>query len=157
MKRAIACLSVVCASACGGSSGSPVTPGLYHLPDRVDAFSLEIRAEGTFRWRVSGCDFFGGDEGLWRSSDEGIVLLPLDGETTFLWLVGPRVQDVERLDVSADADEEGLLVTGLGEGVPEPQRWIVGGLCTICGGSLDPNVLQLGPTGLEPCDDPFPP
>ncbi|MGB5811193.1 MAG: hypothetical protein WBG86_11720 [Polyangiales bacterium] len=155
MKRVIVGLSVVCAVACG-DSGSEGVPGLYHLPGRSDALSLEIQSEGTFRWFISGCDFFGGDEGIWRRSDDGIVLLPLDGESTFRWSADFRVQEVERLDVAIDADEQGLLITGPAEVITEPQRWIVGGICPICGGSPDPDVLQLGPTGFELCDDPFP-
>lgn len=155
MMRFLVCLSILCASACGDSAMS-IAPGLYHLPDRVDAVSLEIQPEGTFRWRVSGCDYFGGDEGLWRPSEEGILLLPLSGEATFLWNVGSATLDVDRLDVSPDAIDEALLVTGFGESAAEPQRWIGGGLCTICGQSSDPTMLQLGPTGFELCDNPFP-
>ena len=155
MKRVIVCLSIVGASACGDSDSS-AEPRLYHLPDPANALSLEIRSQGTFRWHYSGCDSFGGDEGLWRSSDEGMVLVPAAGETTFLWPMGPGVQDVDRLDVSPDAGDEGLLVTGVGEYEPEPQRWTVGGVCAICGSSPDPTMLQLGPTAIEPCEDPFP-
>jgi hypothetical protein len=41
-------------------------PGMmYHLVDRVDATSLELKGDGTFRWLMQGCDFGYRESGRW--------------------------------------------------------------------------------------------
>lgn len=148
MRRSGWMLASVLLSACAtdpvttGDAGGALEAaptGLFHLPMTVDATNLELLADNTFRWSISGCDFFGGDKGRVSVEADELVLLPAEGASTFLWNNGElssRVSEV-RLEVS----EGGLIDSQSG------QSWVAGGVCSICGGGL-------GPSGQEPCGEP---
>ncbi len=126
----------------------PQTPnstlvGTYHLPCVVDEVNLTLRANGTFRWKIFGCDFFGEESGQWIVEGQGLRLSPRAGHSDFFW-VEDSVERVKTVFVSRTDDGELLAVASHLE-----QKWTPGRICAQCGG--DPG--QLGPTGLVRCED----
>jgi hypothetical protein len=136
-------VGALCCGACGESHGADdgaVSGELFHVPGSIDAVNLEInRSSRTFRWSIYGCDFSGGGSG--RVEVDGAVLLlrPSAGAGDFGW-PGGRTDGV-RL---SPGPEPGQLT----EAATPEVIWEPGGICAICGGLL-------GPTGVEPCEEPF--
>jgi hypothetical protein len=125
----------------------PPEPGIYHLLDRVDAFSLEISADGTFRWGINGCDFWFHSAGVWKQSRAGLIITPPTGEDALDWPVGYSFRkEVTRVELYVGAD--GVLVaSGSGTDGRFQQRWGHGGVCAECG--------TLGPSNVGLCQDPL--
>jgi|GEM_PF-4870356 len=140
VRMIFAVLLSACAADVATTNDGASPTGIYHRPMTADAFNLELRADNTFRWSVSGCDSFGGGEGrVSVESKDEIVLLPAEGKTTFLWN-GP--------EVAGQVPELRLVVTPDRLIESKTRRaWDPGGVCSICGGNL-------GPTGQEACDEP---
>ena len=126
-----------------------VTSGLYHLPDRVDAVSLELKDDHTFRWAVQGCDYGGADQGRWSIVNGEVRLSPREGKSTFQWFGELSVHDVSTLTLrDAPGAEPELRVTLVEQDTSHEQSWLPGGVCAVCGGTL-------GPTSQRDCDAPF--
>lgn len=126
---------VVLLAACR-SSPNPNTAeiGTWHLPGRVDATNLEIRADGTFAWDIDGCDLYGGADGRWRNDAKGITLEPPAGARTLSWMdSGDRPPSTLR----ATKEDARLTVTG-DDGAR--QTWEPGAVCPTCGGGLGPTA-----------------
>ncbi len=125
--------------------------GTYFVPDKVDATNLVLEADGTFRWTIDGCDFGGGDCGVWkRSQPHTIVLLPSPGKTKFNWNGGVGVSAVTEMNVVGDPSGDLVMqISSPGE-KPLAQRWKQGRVCAVCGGGL-------GPTGQKQCTEPVNP
>lgn len=154
--------------ACGGatSTGSSAAPaedggvletapdesvtstfGIWHRA-QVDATNLEIKADGTFRWTIEGCDFGGGDCGVWKAHPEGgIVLRPAAGDTSFEWMGSGFRDAASALRVTRVGDT--VVIRGTVGGEVRDQKWELGRVCAQCGGTL-------GPTGQNACDVPLP-
>ncbi|MGB5810798.1 MAG: hypothetical protein WBG86_09725 [Polyangiales bacterium] len=149
MRRTMLLLLVGAAAACGDTTeAAPDLTGIYHLPDRIDAVNLELREDGTFRWMISGCDFFGGSQGVWRGEPGRAVLLPEAGETTFRWIDDvSTVPEREKVELTPGRYEGEMFAVGVTGRDGYDQRWLRGGLCPICD-------TLLGPSALEPCDAP---
>jgi hypothetical protein len=124
----------------GAVDADPVTWELFHRLETVDAVNLEIsRPPRAFQWSIFGCDVSGGGNGRVEVDGVDLLLRPSAGDDDFAWPGGRT--DLVRL---SPGPEPGQLTDG---GEPEI-IWEPGGICAMCGGSL-------GPTGLEPCEDPF--
>lgn len=136
-----ALLVVVLVAACT-SSGSPPPEvySTYHLPGQVDEVNLTIREDGTFAWRIFGCDFGFRVDGRWEADGEAIVLLPTAGEAHLSWVHGGTfAYPVESVRVRREG--AGILV----EHVDFEQTWSEGRICATCpgGGFLGPSRLDL--------------
>jgi hypothetical protein len=104
--------------------------GLFHLVGDVgdaNPTSLRLAADGTFAWGVSGCDYFGGDVGVWTREGDVIALRPSEGRERFLWSKEHVVGPVERVVIAAN--EAGLETTPPSE---PAQQWRPGGVCPVC-------------------------
>jgi hypothetical protein len=104
--------------------------GLFHLVGDVgdaNPTSLRLVADGTFAWGVSGCDYLGGDVGIWTREADNIVLHPSEGRERFLWSKEHVVGPVERVVIAAN--EAGLEATPPSE---PAQQWQPGGVCPVC-------------------------
>ena len=124
---------------------------IYHLDGMVDAVNLALLADGTFHWTIDGCDFFGGDCGVWVPEGSGAILTPNAGVAAFNWVNGGTFA-ARAVRVTLRPGPAGDQVTASGlqlDGQPFKQTWNEGRICAMCGG--------LGPTGLQPCSDPLPP
>jgi len=148
------CAVLVAALACSRRPAKPVVPpnygGVFHLSgSQVDATNLQIDDDG---WHLTscGCDSWGGWHGRLEVGTTALVLLPADGRDRIRWTDGLDDDPPRRLVVHQTP--EGLDV----EGGKVSEHWVRGRVCAICGGSSDANVIQLGPTGLRPCDGPIP-
>jgi len=118
--------------------------------DGIDAVSLRLD-EGTmtFGWGISGCDFFGGDQGRIEKDGNSWTLLPAIGRSSFTWDSGGSFgNEVTELTATIDGELDYLDVRGQIGGSLVIQDWQHGGSCPICGGNL-------GPTGKEECADPY--
>lgn len=133
----------------GQLADANLSSGLYHLPMRADAVTLELSDDHTFRWLVQGCDYGDNDHGRWSIAKGAVRLEPPEERATFRWF-----GELARLDVStlmfsdAPGTEPGLRVTLVEQGVSRVQGWVPGGVCAVCEGAL-------GPTGQQACDAPF--
>lgn len=139
----IALVTASCAASGGDAAdleAVTTSTGLYHLPNRVDAASLELREDQTFRWSFDGCDTFTSDRGLVRAEGERVILLlPAAGHETFAWPTALSVSKAASVRLERAGDDLVELESGL--------RWVPGGVCAICGGPF-------GPTGQQACDRP---
>jgi hypothetical protein len=138
----------------GTSTATPATPaapdpvvGIYHL-SQVDATNLELRADGTYRWTIEGCDFGGGQCGYWKKALSGEVMLSAgDADLEWSW-DGSFKQKMRWLSVTKTAD--GVRVVGeTSSSQKVTQDWKTGRSCAVCGGNL-------GPTGQKECTEPLP-
>jgi hypothetical protein len=155
----------VLVAACGGgqppspSSGTGATPagspapaashplvGTYNL-QAVDAINLVIEPDGTFRWHIHGCDFFGGDCGTWSASAGGLVLEPRAG-AKLQWVDDVGVSAVQGTLVLQPGPGRGTIVTGTVAGNSLRQTWNPGRVCATC--------REGSPVALHPCDEPVP-
>jgi hypothetical protein len=124
--------------------------GLYHLPNMVDAVNLQLAEDGTFRWKIDGCDFEDGDRGRWRAKDEKLILTPMPGKPTFTWVVGLSFGTrLETIELEAGDRTGQMFATGIADGERVDQAWARGGSCVICGGTFG------GPSGQERCAEPW--
>ena len=64
---------------------APPMQGIFHRDEGPDEVNLEIDRDGTFFWRIYGCDFGGGDCGVWSASGTTLVLTPKPPATTMTW------------------------------------------------------------------------
>lgn len=133
MHRSYTLFAILVLPACSSEA-----TGIYHRPGQVDSINLELR-EDTFRWSVSGCDYFGGAHGRVQRGSDGTIILQPEGRETFLWpgAVNAQVARV-RLEISGETlverDAPGL-------------TWVAGGVCAECG-------TNMGPSGQKECDEP---
>ncbi len=128
------------------NDSAPITlPGrVFHLPGPVDAVSLGLWDDGTFRWDIDGCDFRGEGCGTWHLVGTTIVLTPSPGSTTFPWVAGAGFRN--------PADHVDLVVGNTGltaevflhDGTRVSQTWPDGRVCPVCAG--------LGPSAVVACD-----
>lgn len=121
----------------------------FHREGMVDATNLVIGSDGVLRWRIFGCDFDGGGEAAWTAEGDSAVLERDAGGLDWIGDYGV-LTGIERITFTPEADGYLLAVrvTFLGGDPPVEQQWTRGGICAQCGGSL-------GPTGTEPCEEPF--
>lgn len=121
--------------------------GTYFVPDKVDATNLVLEADGTFRWTIDGCDFSGGDCGIWkRSQPHTIVLLPSPGKAQFAWDGREGAGAVTQMNVVGDANGDLVMPISVPGAKPLAQRWKQGRVCVVCGGGT-------GPTGQKQCTE----
>lgn len=149
-------------AACDDTMGGPensdplVTPGIYHLDIQSEyVANVEIHANGTFRWGAGGADVsYSGDGGRWEVSRDGLLLRPLGGDRSFVWItrLGPGgiAHDLyERVEVVSGMREGELIVSGVGErSGAMSDSWLVGGVCPV-----DRDGFCGPRTG--PCDAPY--
>jgi hypothetical protein len=131
----------------------PARGALYHLADVADPTTLELSSDGSFRWVTNGCDFVGGDKGLWITEDATVVLLPRAGKAQFRWHAG-REGIRQRARVVLRSSGDGFQAdSGLADAL---QSWLPGARCPQCSASNpQPNGgLQLGPVGSTACAEP---
>jgi len=123
-------------------------PGrLFHQLGPVDAVSLGLWDDGTFRWEINGCDFGGEGCGSWHAVGATIVLTPSPGSATFPWAAGAGFNNpTDHVDfVAGDA---GLAANVfLHDGTRASQAWPEGRVCPVCAG--------LGPSAVVACDTPL--
>jgi len=124
--------------------------GLYHLPNMADAANLQLAQDGTFRWKIDGCDFASGDRGRWRARDEKLILTPMPGKPTFTWVAGLSFRTrFETIELEAGDRTGQVFATGIADGERVDQAWARGGSCVVCGGVFG------RPSGQERCAEPF--
>ncbi|HEY8380092.1 MAG TPA: hypothetical protein VIK91_26560 [Nannocystis sp.] len=147
---AISCVTGL--GCCPGGEGSldAVLDEPFHREGMVDAANLMLQRDGVLRWRIFGCDFDSRGQAAWIREGERAVVEPAPGET--LDWIGDfgGLSEVIRMTLTPLGTGEALAVhlTFAGDEPSVTQVWIRGGVCAVCGGGL-------GPTGQEPCDDPF--
>ncbi|HSQ63880.1 MAG TPA: hypothetical protein VLM85_11730 [Polyangiaceae bacterium] len=141
-------------SADAGPAGLPAAlHGPFHLPGRIDSVNLVLENDGTFRWRIFGCDFTGGGEGVWQASGDEIVLSPAAGAASFPWM-DDKTFTRGASKVTLKARPGGGLdarATGTTAGDAWNQTWEPGRVCAQCGGGLGPDRMP------RACDQPIPP
>lgn len=133
------------------AGGVPVAfRGPFHLPGHADEINLILEDDGTFRWRIYGCDFSGGADGKWWPMPGGIELNA--GGADFTWpaenvfnhavaMVYLKARSDGAIDVTARSDPD----------LPDVhQTWLRGRVCAKCGQALGPVA------GPAPCNDPIP-
>jgi hypothetical protein len=127
----------------------PVPLGVYHLPNSRDATSLELKADGTFRWVTHGCDSGGGDQGEWTVEKDRLLLRPREDATELQWPGEFALNSVSSVELrGAPSGDQGIVAGVVDEGRSGDQGWLSGGACAICGGGR-------GPTGQRECENPF--
>jgi hypothetical protein len=131
------------------STGAPKTT-FYHLEGKIDAVNLALEPDGTFHWTINGCDFFGGDCGVWVAEGSGAILTPHSSLPSFDWVNdGTFAAKVVRVTLRPGPAGDQVTASGVQtDGQPFKQTWKQGRVCPECGG--------LGPTALYPCSDPLP-
>src|SRR5262245_51998676 len=128
----------VFAIACGGGvKADPGDAGTQALPSglggtfnlaAVDEVNMAVEADGTFRWRINGCDFGGGDCGRWKREGEKIVLSPAQGKSSLEWSVDTGFK-TQVSNVTVTSSVEGKIVvagTIAASGKPFTQTWTRG-------------------------------
>jgi hypothetical protein len=148
------CAVLLTALGCSKGPAQPVVPpnyrGVFHLGgSEIDAINVQIDDDG---WHLTlcGCDSWGGWHGRVEVAATAIALLPSEGKERIRWTNGLDHDPPRMLTVRETGD--GLHVVGGSVN----EHWLRGRVCAVCGGSNDPHVIQLGPTGLRPCDGPLP-
>jgi hypothetical protein len=146
----------------GEANLSPVSLGIYHLPNQVDAVNLSLNADGTFFWNVCGCDYSGFSQGRWVIDENGLTLSSLSG-SKLTWFtdfsLGSEVKTPLKVENGPGPGEitiTGEVISSSNQAtepsrvtfVPIRQVWKSGRLCAKCEGPL-------GPTGQELCDAPL--
>jgi len=146
--------SVATDAGAGGTTTAIPTAfrGPFHLPGHVDSINLVLENDGSFRWRIFGCDFGGGGDGVWKSSGPDVVLSPSSG-ATFPWM--DDVSFVHAASkVTLRARQDGGLDVEATVTTPSDawaQTWKPGRVCAQCGGGLGPDKMP------KPCNQPIPP
>lgn len=132
---------------------SPSMLGVFHRNEGPDERNIEIDPDGTFFWRIYGCDFGGGDCGVWSAVGTGagtnLVLTPKPPATTMTWDDG--VTFARKVTKVVVRDRGGSLEMRVfaADGEKPVQAWYPGRVCAPCGGGL-------GPSGkLAPCTKPM--
>lgn len=115
----------------------------YYLPGQVDEVNLAVRPNGTFRWRIVGCDFGAIEDGNWVSEGPSAMrLIPAAARTDFFWVKEPTFRHrVTSLSVVKERDDLRIV------GSDVEQTWKRGRICARCG---TPGFL--GPSGLDLCN-----
>jgi len=127
--------------------------GPFHLPGRVDSINLVLEDDGTFRWRIFGCDFGGGGNGVWKASGAEVVLSPTAGAASFPWMdehsfTHAASKVTLKVHPSGGVDAR---ATGTKAGDAWSQTWEPGRVCAQCGGGLGPDKMP------RACTQPLPP
>jgi hypothetical protein len=120
--------------------------GIYHVADALDAVSLELAEDQTFRWVLRGCHVDAQGDGLWTTTAGGVLLLPAAGELTFFWPEAGALVEYESLLAWRGTGEQALRVAPSDDALA--QVWSGGGVCTLCDASREP-------IGQELCEQPF--
>ena len=147
--RSLLVLFVAAFVGCGG--GDETLPaalsGVFHT-DAVDAVNLRIDDDGTFQWKIYGCDFGAVVDGVWTRDGDRVVLRSNNG-APLQWLNGGSFQyQIDHVEVSSVDGELQAVGKSATDDTLFTQTWPTGGVCVACGGPL-------GPTGQCACGDPF--
>jgi hypothetical protein len=131
------------------SSLPPGMRGVFHLDVGPDERNLSIDPNGTFFWRIFGCDFSGGACGVWAIDGTSLVLTPAYGAKTMGWDDGVTFsRDVTKVVLH----DKGTYLEArvfAADGAKLVQLWYPGRICAPCGGGE-------GPSGkLYPCAKPL--
>jgi hypothetical protein len=118
--------------------------GIFHLPNKTDAFNLQVNKNGTFSWRVWGCDYGNGGDGVWKKIGDELVLEPIENRE-LKWIGKGVMFPVKQVKLSSQIqDEIQAEITTFTEPqktiIDNPQVWKRGEVCAQCG-------ELLGPTG----------
>jgi hypothetical protein len=136
--------------------GEPPPPGFagYFRLDAVDAINMTLHPGGHFEWHITGCDAFGGGDGVWAVADgtsARVAVRPMPSEPSLPWVndVGESAATSAELSLTDTPGQLSAHVVIAPNELPVPdQVWRSGGTCTACGGGL-------GPSGRRPCERPF--
>ncbi|CAN5162804.1 hypothetical protein BH09MYX1_BH09MYX1_28970 [soil metagenome] len=117
----------------------PKLRGVFHSDMGPDERNLVIDGDGTFFWEIFGCDFGGGDCGVWRNTGTTVVLTPRPPATSMSWATPPEVTGkVVKIVLSEHGGNlEAHGTTALGKTFV--QLWYPGQICAPCGDSLGPS------------------
>lgn len=122
--------------------------GIFHRNEGPDERNLEIDPDGTFFWRIYGCDFGGGACGQWNVDGTSLVLTPTPPATTMAWEDGATFnRSVTKVVLRQKGTtlEARVFAT---DGEKLLQAWYPGRICVDCGG-------RTGPMTLAPCTKPL--
>ncbi len=125
--------------------------GPFHLGGHLDEINLVLEDDGSFRWRIFGCDFTGTGSGEWTLTKDGVDLHASPGKP-LVWMdetsfANPVVLVHVRTAPGAIAVE--ALRAASGDLIR--QTWVPGRMCASCGhGTLGPDRPP------RACDDPMP-
>jgi hypothetical protein len=127
---------------------SSVPYGIYHLPDKIDAFNIELSKNNTFRWGFYGCDSGANDKGRLTISEGAVFLIPDEGQEYFKWVHGGGINEVSQIKLTLSKSDKEIIAIGKGtiNGVDFEQVWKAGGMCAKC---------MIGPWGQESCENPY--
>ncbi len=126
----------------------PGMSGVFHRNEGPDERNLEIDPDGTFFWRIYGCDFGGGACGQWSVDGTSLVLTPVPPATTMAWEDGATFnRSVTKvvLRQKGGALEARIFAS---DGEKLLQAWYPGRICVDCGG-------RSGTMTLAPCTKPL--
>jgi hypothetical protein len=127
--------------------------GPFHLGGHLDEINLVLEDDGSFRWRIFGCDFSGTGSGEWtRTGDTSVDLYASPGKS-LLWMdessfVNPVI--VVHVRTVASGAITAVAQRSASRDVIE-QTWLRGRVCASCGhGTLGPDRVA------QACDDAIP-
>lgn len=123
--------------------------GAFHLDVGPDERNLFLDPDGTFFWRIFGCDYSGGACGVWAIDGTSLVLTPTPPATTMTWDDGATfMRDVNKVVLREKGGNLEARVFAA-DGQKLLQLWYPGRICAPCGGGD-------GPSGkLVPCNKPL--
>jgi hypothetical protein len=135
--KLLVCLWLTGMSSVATAEGFPFElPAWFHRPHTGDSYNIGILKNGTFIWRLNGCDYAGLGYGLWRQEGNQIVLYGRDNKF-FSW--SGKSSEIYVKEVVVTPISGGIQTT-----VPNseysPVFWVPGIICAQCEGAL------LGPT-----------
>lgn len=113
--------------------------GIFHRDEGPDERNLEIDSDGTFFWRIYGCDFGGGDCGVWSPVGTTLVLTPKPPATTMTWEDGSTFNRAVTKVVVRDKGANLELRVFAADGEKLLQAWFRGRVCAPCGGGEGPS------------------
>jgi hypothetical protein len=134
-------------SARDAAAAPPGLLGIFHR-EGPDERNLEIDPDGTFFWRIYGCDFGGGACGAWSVDGTSLVLTPTPPAKTIAWDDGVAfTRSVTKVILrQKGATIEARVFAADGEKLL--QAWYAGRVCADCGKGQ-------GPSGIAMCTKPL--
>lgn len=108
-------------AACASDAAVPIA-GLYHLAElQVASANLRVDTDGTFRWAIDGCDFFGGDRGVWTSDGVALTLRSATAGQQFMWMGPSSGKAVTSVTLAPSTGTDiSAMFTVKGAGAPGP-------------------------------------